>query len=123
MLACAPGVNSTPICELTLTPAALWRKYDAATPKGPLKARLLYAPYLHPLCSTLHPLCSTLHPLYSAHHVCRAEQVSKSSFLAYLDQPCFRLQTCKSCLCGPCEEHGWQNFEDLNVLIKVLTTY
>ena len=41
VLACAPGVNSTPICELMLTPAALWRKYDAAMPKGPLKARLL----------------------------------------------------------------------------------
>ena len=98
----------------TCSTVAKVRRCDA---QGPFEgARLLYAPYLHPLCSTLHPLCS-------AHHVCRAEQVSKSSFLAYLDQPCFRLQTCKSCLCGPCEEHGWQNFEDLNVLIKVLTTY
>ena len=47
-------------------------------------------------------------------------KVSRSQFLAYLDQPCFRLQTSKSCLCGPCEEHGWQNFEDLETLIKAL---
>ena len=27
----------------------------------------------------------------------------------------------KACLCGPCETHGWQNFEDLDTLIKSLT--
>lgn len=47
-------------------------------------------------------------------------KVGRSSFLSYLDQPCFRLQASKSCLCGPCEEHGWQNFEDLNALVKAL---
>ena len=82
-LASAPGVNSTPITELTLRPEALWRKYDAATPEGPGK-------------------------------------VGRSSFLSYVDQPCFRLQASKSCLCGPCEEHGWQNFEDLSSLVKAL---
>lgn len=82
-LASAPGINSTPITELTLRPEALWRRYDAATPNGP-------------------------------------EKVGRSSFLSYLEQPCFRIQASKSCLCGPCEEHGWQNFEDLNALIKAL---
>ena len=35
----------------------------------------------------------------------------------------FFLSLCrsKSCLCGPCETHGWQNFEDLDTLIKSLT--
>lgn len=82
-LASAPGINSTPITELTLRPEVLWRRYDAATPNGP-------------------------------------EKVGRSSFLSYLEQPCFRIQASKSCLCGPCEEHGWQNFEDLNALIKAL---
>jgi len=48
-------------------------------------------------------------------------KVGRSSFLNYLNQPCFRLQRSKSCLCGPCESYGWQNFEDLDTLIKSLT--
>ena len=137
-------MNSAPICELTLRREALWRKYNAATPNGPLKVwQPLPSPLtLHaswnpsaPLCTPsatpLHPIC-TVSPHTPLPGFCNpsvvlttdvfAAQVSRSSFLAYLDQPCFRLQTCKSCLCGPCEEHGWQNFEDLNVLIKVPTT-
>ena len=26
----------------------------------------------------------------------------------------------KTCLCGLCEEHGWQNFDDLKALVKSL---
>eukprot|EP00966_Prymnesium_polylepis_P310937 7183793-Prymnesium_polylepis.1 len=47
-------------------------------------------------------------------------RISRSEVLKYLQQSCFRLQRAKSCLCGPCEEHGWQNFEDLKVLIDEL---
>ena len=112
VLASAPG-GKMPISELTLRPEAAWRRYDAMTPAGACK-------------------------------VCR------TTFLRYLDQPCFRLQRSvtphsahtaptlaptpaptdhlstpvplrsKSCLCGPCESHGWQNFEDLDTLIKEL---
>ena len=47
-------------------------------------------------------------------------RISRSEVLEYLSQKCFRLQRAKSCLCGLCEEHGWQNFEDLVATIKEL---
>ena len=46
--------------------------------------------------------------------------MSRTKVLEYLGQKCFRLQVSKTCLCGPCEEHGWQNIEDLSELIKSL---
>ena len=45
-------------------------------------------------------------------------RIGRSKVLEYLSQKCFRLARAKSCLCGLCEEHGWQNFEDLVDLIK-----
>jgi hypothetical protein len=45
-------------------------------------------------------------------------RIGRTEVVAYLKQSCFRLQRAKSCLCGPCEEHGWQNFEDLSETIK-----
>ena len=47
-------------------------------------------------------------------------RICRSEVLEYLRQDCFRLSRAKSCLCGLCEEHGWQNFEDLVTLIKEL---
>jgi hypothetical protein len=47
-------------------------------------------------------------------------RVERSKVLEYLNQKCFRLQRAKSCLCGPCEEFGWQNFADLKDLIGEL---
>ena len=70
------------ICELSLTPEQLTRKYHSIVPD-----------HLR---------------------ICRTE------VLDYLRQKCFRLQRAKSCLCGPCEEHGWQNFEDLIEIIRNL---
>ena len=45
-------------------------------------------------------------------------RIGRGKVLEYLSQNCFRLASAKSCLCGLCEEHGWQNFEDMVELIK-----
>ena len=47
-------------------------------------------------------------------------RICRTEVLEYLRQDCFRLSRAKSCLCGLCEEHGWQNFEDLVTLISEL---
>eukprot|EP00966_Prymnesium_polylepis_P075686 1755260-Prymnesium_polylepis.2 len=47
-------------------------------------------------------------------------RIGRSKVLEYLSQSCFRLQRAKSCLCGPCEEHGWQNFTDLKEVVAQL---
>ena len=47
-------------------------------------------------------------------------RIGRTEVLEYMRQSCFRLQRAKACLCGLCEEHGWQNFEDLKQLINDL---
>ena len=47
-------------------------------------------------------------------------QVSRSKFLEYLKQPIFCLLRGKTCLCGPCIEHGTQAFEELRMTIDAL---
>lgn len=49
-------------------------------------------------------------------------RISRSLFLTFFNQSCFQLLKAKSCLCGPCHEHGTLNFEALNELLSVLET-
>ena len=51
-------------------------------------------------------------------------RVERSSFLTFFNQPgCFQILRAKSCLCGPCHEHGTLNFEALAELIATLTPH
>jgi hypothetical protein len=51
-------------------------------------------------------------------------RVSRSKFLDFLNQPgVFRILRAKSCLCGPCNEHGTLNFEELAALLQKLGGY
>ena len=51
-------------------------------------------------------------------------RVSRSTFLAFLKQPgCFQMLRSKSCLCGPCHEHGTLNFEAFAELVVTLTPH
>ena len=51
-------------------------------------------------------------------------RVSRSKFLEFLNQPgVFRILRAKSCLCGPCNEHGTLNFEAFAALLEKLGGY
>eukprot|EP00966_Prymnesium_polylepis_P026230 605014-Prymnesium_polylepis.1 len=51
-------------------------------------------------------------------------RVERSSLLTFVNQPgCFHIFRAKSCLCGPCHEHGTLNFEALAELIATLTPH
>ena len=60
-----------------------------------------------------------LYKKYEA-EVPKEEQVSRSTFLEWFNQPVFCLMRGKSCLCGPCTEHGTQAFEDVKALLAAL---
>jgi len=51
-------------------------------------------------------------------------RVGRSAFLAFFNQPgCFQILRAKSCLCGPCHEHGTLTFEAFYELIATLTPH
>jgi hypothetical protein len=51
-------------------------------------------------------------------------RISRSAFLTFFDQPgCFEILRAKSCLCGPCHEHGTLNFELFYEVIARLTPH
>ena len=51
-------------------------------------------------------------------------RVSRTKFLEFFNQPgCFQILRAKSCLCGPCHEHGTLNFEALLEIIANLTPH
>ena len=50
--------------------------------------------------------------------------VTRTQFLEFFNQPgCFKILRAKSCLCGPCHEHGTLNFEALLEIIATLTPH
>jgi hypothetical protein len=51
-----------------------------------------------------------------------AKRVSRSVFLKYINVASLRMMACKSCLCGPCEEYGFDTFVNLTELIEELVT-
>ena len=51
-------------------------------------------------------------------------RMARSAFLAFFNQPgCFQILRAKSCLCGPCHEHGTLTFEAFYELIAEKTTF
>ena len=51
-------------------------------------------------------------------------RVGRTAFLTFFNQPgCFQILRAKSCLCGPCHEHGTLNFEAFYELVATLTPH
>ena len=124
------GTGKGVISELTLKPEAAWRRYDANTPNGPRKvSRPSFLRYLEQPCFRMQRF--VLSYFLASHLVPRTSYlVPRTSYLmllAHLSHPFAGLRTSlhrsKSCLCGPCETHGWQNFEDLQACARNLDLY
>ena len=48
------------------------------------------------------------------------QRVSRSKFREFLSDDRLRMMSCKSCLCGPCEQYGTDSFRELDSTIRKL---
>ena len=94
--------------ELRLKPAVLLCKYTEAVPKHLQVVSSAVACLMLTVC--LPGAAAPTPPPYTPPSVSlpSLHKVGDSKVLEWFKQPCFKLMTSKSCLCGPCEEHGWQ---------------
>ena len=48
------------------------------------------------------------------------DQIHRTKVLEFLSDDRLRMMACKSCLCGPCEQYGFENFLEMEAMVRSL---